>query len=127
MSDDKNIIEEPIAFYGQLDESKSYTYVDYMKWQFDERVELIKGKILKMAAAPSRKHQITSGNLHFELSTVFRKHKCQLYPAPFDVRLPIPNTKGNAPALAATTVSITNCFSSSESTALSPVVPNTTK
>jgi Uma2 family endonuclease len=94
MSDDKNIIEEPIAFYGQLDQSKSYTYTDYMKWQFDERVELIKGKILKMAAAPSRKHQITSGNLHFELSTVFRKNKCQLYSAPFDVRLPISGTSG---------------------------------
>ena len=27
-----------------LDLNKSYTYTDYLTWQFDEMVELIKGK-----------------------------------------------------------------------------------
>ena len=42
---------------SDLDFSKTYTYADYFKWQFDERLELIKGKIFTMGPAPSRSHQ----------------------------------------------------------------------
>lgn len=42
---------------NQLDPKGSYTYADYLLWQFSERVELIKGKILKMSPAPSRNHK----------------------------------------------------------------------
>ena len=42
--------EEPILDYGQLDLNGSYTYADYMRWQFKERVELIKGKIYLIRA-----------------------------------------------------------------------------
>lgn len=45
----------------QLDFNKTYSYADYLKWQFDERVELIKGKIFKMSPAPARRHQRISG------------------------------------------------------------------
>jgi len=31
--------------FADLDLAKSYTYADYIKWTFNERVELIKGKI----------------------------------------------------------------------------------
>ena len=37
----------------QLDLNKQYTYADYLNWWFDERVELIKGFILKMSPAAS--------------------------------------------------------------------------
>lgn len=97
MSGDKNIVEDPIAFYGQLDITKRYTYLDYIKWQFEDRVELIKGEIVKMASAPSRKHQKTSMNITRLFDSYFYRKSCQLYYAPFDVRLPIgqkdkPNT-----------------------------------
>ena len=32
-----------ITSLSQLDFSKRYTYADYLKWQFKERVELLKG------------------------------------------------------------------------------------
>ena len=39
--DVKNQVKEPSEDYG------SYTYADYLTWQMDEMVELIKGKIFK--------------------------------------------------------------------------------
>ena len=50
--------------FAELDLHKSYTYADYFKWQFDERVELIKGKIFRMSPAPGRLHQMISSDLH---------------------------------------------------------------
>ncbi len=38
-----------ITDINQLDLSKSYTYAEYLTWQFEEMVELIKGKIFKMS------------------------------------------------------------------------------
>lgn len=71
----------------QLDLKGSYTYADYLLWQFSERVELIKGKIFKMSPAPSRIHQEHSWSLTREIDKVFRKTACKMYAAPFDVRL----------------------------------------
>ncbi len=71
----------------QLDLNGTYTYADYLLWQFSERVELIKGKILKMSPAPSRKHQTVSRELTFLFGDVFRGTACKMYIAPFDVRL----------------------------------------
>jgi Uma2 family endonuclease len=71
----------------QLDLKASYTYADYLLWNFKDRVELIKGKIFKMSPAPSSSHQRISGELTYQLSKVFRKTTCQMYVAPFDVRL----------------------------------------
>jgi Uma2 family endonuclease len=93
MEDDNLIVEEPISEYGNLDVNKSYTYLDYLKWQFEERVELIKGRIFKMSPAPNRRHQTLLSNIHIAFDTVFSKHPCNYYFAPFDVRLPIPNKK----------------------------------
>ncbi|HMT68519.1 MAG TPA: Uma2 family endonuclease [Saprospiraceae bacterium] len=77
-----------ITDINQLDLKKTYSYADYLLWKFEERVELIKGKILKMSPAPTTKHQKTSSQLHGLLWT-FIKNKCAVYAAPFDVRLPI--------------------------------------
>lgn len=76
-----------ITNINQLDLKGSYTYADYLLWQFKERVELIKGKVFRMSPAPSRNHQDISMNLTIELITVFKKQSCKFYAAPFDVRL----------------------------------------
>ncbi len=76
-----------VTDFNELDLNGSYTYADYLKWNFKERLELFRGKIFKMSPAPSRYHQDVSGNLHFSLAKVFNKSTCKLYAAPFDVRL----------------------------------------
>jgi Uma2 family endonuclease len=73
--------------FASLDLTKSYTYADYLKWTFDEAVELIKGKIFRMSPAPSRYHQRVSNNLFLCIGVFLRKKKCQVYTAPFDVRM----------------------------------------
>jgi hypothetical protein len=37
---------------SELDLNKTYTYADYLTWQFSERLELIKGWVYKMPASP---------------------------------------------------------------------------
>ena len=76
-----------ITSLKQLDFSEKYSYADYLKWKFEERVELIRGYIFKMSA-PARKHQAISMVLISEMIGYFRNHQCQMYHAPFDVRLP---------------------------------------
>jgi Uma2 family endonuclease len=56
---------------------------------FDERVELIKGKIMKMSPAPSRRHQGISSRIHILIGNHLFLNACSVYSAPFDVRLPI--------------------------------------
>lgn len=64
-NDDNSLVKQPDVSYG------NYTYADYLRWDFEEIVELIKGKIIKKAAAaPTRIHQrlegiITSGFISF--------------------------------------------------------------
>jgi Uma2 family endonuclease len=89
-------VEEPIIEYSQLDLSKEYTYFDYLKWRFTERVELIFGKIIKMSPAPNTKHQRTLGNLFLTFSNIINPKGCKVFIAPFDVRLPIPNKKADS-------------------------------
>jgi Uma2 family endonuclease len=76
-----------ITSLDQLDTNKTYSYADYLKWQFDERVELIKGKLFKMSPAPSRKHQKIASIFHGQLYQFLNSKSCQLYFAPFDVRM----------------------------------------
>ena len=83
----------PILNFSDLDLTKQYSYSDYMLWQFQERVELIKGFILKMSPAPNRFHQTVSQNVNFKILTFFDKHPCNVFVAPFDVRLPIKSKK----------------------------------
>jgi len=70
-----------------LDLSKTYTYADYYSWRFDERLELIKGKIFRMSPAPSGNHQLISGNIFGELYNYLKNKPCKVFSAPFDVRL----------------------------------------
>ena len=83
----------PVLNFSDLDLTKQYSYADYMLWQFQERVELIKGFILKMSPAPNRFHQTVSKNVSFKIYSFFEKHPCNVFVAPFDVRLPIKSKK----------------------------------
>jgi Uma2 family endonuclease len=76
-----------ITQLSQLDLSASYSYADYVTWQLDETVELIKGKITLMAPAPNVKHQKISWELNGILFGYFKNKKCVAFAAPFDVRL----------------------------------------
>ena len=80
---------EPVLNFSDLDLTKQYSYSDYMLWQFQDRVELIKGFISKKSPAPNRSHQTVSQNVNFRILSFFEKHPCKVYAAPFDVRLPI--------------------------------------
>ena len=76
-----------ITNINQLDLNKKYSYADYLSWMFKEKLELIKGKIFQMSPAPSRYHQQVSMELAGIMWTAFKNLKCNLYAAPFDVRL----------------------------------------
>lgn len=78
-----------ITSLDQLDFSKSYTYADYLTWNFKERVELIKGKIFNMSPAPASIHQKISGRIGARLHVFLEDQTCEVYSAPFDVRLTI--------------------------------------
>ncbi len=73
---------------ADLDLNSTYTYADYLKWTFKERVELIKGKIFEMSPAPSSNHQRLSSRLHIAIGKFLEGKPCEIFSAPFDVRLP---------------------------------------
>ncbi|GHN02895.1 hypothetical protein WSM22_43840 [Cytophagales bacterium WSM2-2] len=75
-------IEEP-------DLSGSYSYADYVKWQWTEMVELIHGKIFKMSPAPGTAHQKVCVEFTRQIANHLVGKKCQAFVAPFDVRLPV--------------------------------------
>lgn len=76
-----------ITDINQLDFNQRYTYADYLTWRFSERVELLRGWIAKMSPAPSRRHQRYSWRISAQLVTYFEERSCEVYTAPFDVRL----------------------------------------
>ncbi|MFC0345420.1 Uma2 family endonuclease [Epilithonimonas hispanica] len=80
-----------ITNIDQLDLNKTYTFADYLLWRFKERVELIKGKILKMSPAPAPNHQRMAQKINQKLYPFFAEKQCELFFAPFDVRLPNKN------------------------------------
>jgi Uma2 family endonuclease len=76
-----------ISHLSQLDFNKVYSYADYLTWQFDETLELIKGKIMQMSPAPNVGHQRISRNLLRFIDNYLTHKKCEAFYAPFDVRL----------------------------------------
>ncbi len=73
---------------ADIDLNRLYTYADYYKWRFEERVELIKGKIFKMSPAPGSVHQRVSSVLHVAIGSFLINSRCEVFSAPFDVRIP---------------------------------------
>ncbi|MCH7402743.1 Uma2 family endonuclease [Belliella kenyensis] len=80
-------LEEPSADYG------NYTYAEYLTWQLDGIVELIKGKVFRQAAAPRVSHQRVSMKISSALFSFLKEKKCEVFSAPFDVRLPVKSRK----------------------------------
>ncbi|TAN47297.1 MAG: Uma2 family endonuclease [Methylococcaceae bacterium] len=76
-----------ITQLSQLDLNGTYSYADYLLWQFDDMVELIRGKIMLMSPAPNLKHQRFSGRLSYRIQRFLEGKTCELFVAPFDVKL----------------------------------------
>ena len=80
---------------SDLDINKTYSYADYLQWKFEDRLELIKGKIFKMTPAPASKHQRISWVVSGELYHYLKGKICEAFSAPFDVRLPRKHNNGD--------------------------------
>jgi Uma2 family endonuclease len=78
----------------ELNSSCRYTYADYLKWQFDELVELIRGQVFRMSPAPNTAHQTCASNIHGVIWNHLRTKSCKVFTAPFDVRLKLPSQTG---------------------------------
>ena len=73
---------------AQLKEDPYYTYADYKEWELDEgeRFELINGEAHAMSA-PNTEHQTISRILVLQIGGLLQGKPCQVFYAPYDVRL----------------------------------------
>ncbi|MCL1820283.1 MAG: Uma2 family endonuclease [Oscillospiraceae bacterium] len=69
-----------------LRKDQRYTYMDYCSWDNDVRYELIDGKPYAMAP-PLRRHQSISMDLSRQIANFLHGKTCEVYSAPFAVRL----------------------------------------
>ena len=67
-------------------EKARYTFADCLTWDENESIEIINGEAFMMAT-PSRIHQKISGELFRQLANYLEGKKCEVYSAPFGVRL----------------------------------------
>jgi Uma2 family endonuclease len=67
--------------------NQKYTYKDYLSWPDDQRWEIIDGVAYAMTA-PSWQHQRLSGRLYTQFSLYLAGKTCEIFAAPFDLRLP---------------------------------------
>ena len=84
---EKYTTDTEISKFEDIDLLKTYTFADYLKWPFDERVELIKGKIFPMSG-PGTSHQRVSQRLSAKLYNFLENKSCEVFTAPFDIRWP---------------------------------------
>ena len=63
-----------------------YTYEEWLSWDESVRAELYDG-ILVMLAQPSQRHQRILSELNGQLWQYLKGKPCEVYPAPFGVRL----------------------------------------
>lgn len=75
-------------------ENKTYTYGDYITWPEDKRIELIDGQAYMMAP-PSRIHQKVLGGIFYQFFNYLQNKSCEVYTAPFGVRLPSSNEEND--------------------------------
>jgi Uma2 family endonuclease len=69
-----------------LRKDERYTYADYLSWDGDERWELVDGIPYAMAP-PLTIHQRVLSRLHGQLFNFLKGNPCEVFPAPFGVRL----------------------------------------
>lgn len=70
-----------------------YTYKDYLNWSSDRTWEIMDGIPYDMSPAPTRKHQQILGELFAAIHTYLKDKTCEVYIAPFDVRLSLNGEK----------------------------------
>jgi len=75
------------AIIVQQPKSKKYTYADYLTWNDGGRYELIDGDVYMMSPSPSPAHQKISVGLCNQLYNYLKDKTCDVFAAPFDVRL----------------------------------------
>lgn len=68
-------------------DNKKYTYQDYLTWSEEERYELLDGEPVMMSPSPSREHQRIAGEVYRQIANYLLEKPCQVFAAPFDVRL----------------------------------------
>ncbi len=74
-----------VLAFEDIDLSLTYSYANYLNWFFDDRVELIKGRVFKMSG-PARMHQQVSIHISSLFFNFLLGKPCKVYSAPFDVR-----------------------------------------
>jgi len=72
----------------KLSLNQKYSYADYLTWIDDVRKELYNGIVKLMSPAPAYMHQKISMRISNEFYNYLKKKQCQVFHAPFDVRLP---------------------------------------
>lgn len=77
-------------------DNQRFTYADYLSWSDDKRWELIDGIAYSMSPAPGTRHQRMSGALFNQIYNHLKGKQCEVFAAPFDVRLSdSPSTSDN--------------------------------
>lgn len=71
-------MEQPIEKY--------YTYADILSWEEEVHAEIINGD-LYMMSSPTRIHQKILSELNRQIANFLLDKPCEIYPAPFEVRL----------------------------------------
>jgi len=88
MTKSRNIQEVLLMGFAVRKKEERFIYGDYLTWSDNERWELIDGVAYDMSPAPSRRHQKIVGELYRQFSNYLLDKSCEVYVAPFDVRLP---------------------------------------
>jgi Uma2 family endonuclease len=80
-----------------LDTQKRYSYADYLTWLDDKRRELFDGFVSLMSPAPLSGHAKINRVIFLAIGNYLQKCKCdcEVFTAPFDVRLPKNGEKNN--------------------------------
>lgn len=73
---------------GKVDLGQHYTYGDYLRWDDDQRWELIDGVPYLMAPAPTWRHQELVGDIFRQIANQLQGKPCRAAISPLDVRLP---------------------------------------
>lgn len=97
-----------ITSLADLDPNGTYSYADYLSWQFTELVELMRGKAMRRMSIPTDPHQAIVGELYLDFGNHLRRQKCQVRVAPYDVRL-VRRGVETAPAAIHTVVQPDSC------------------
>lgn len=67
-------------------EKSRYTFADVLTWEENERIEIVNGEAVMMAP-PSVEHQRISREISRQLANYLDGKKCEVFAAPFGVRL----------------------------------------